>query len=196
MGSWELLYRQYGSIWNFGYIHGQRKGLRRCTLKIKALAVSANHLCLTESGKPVAPYDLKGVDRIGYELFRTAVGAPQMFIEKVAVDHRRRFYFAAINDIVDLTGSFSVAYTECEFDAEPVEFPAHHGVHSYQEIELSQDTAGQCRVVQDKFRMGDIVLLATSGRAQLAFRGDEELYLGNEAFYGEISTNIGIFAQI
>ena len=193
---------------------GFQRGIQALRQKgVKRIGFMANHIYLIDSGRPVSVLDLKGTDRIGYELLKYITGESNIFFEEVARDEQRRFYFAAINEILDLEGSFSVAFRsydpeelddeERESDTTGGEYPYPvrstldlPNVMSYDRIELCRDTSRTYRAVDPKYKMGDVVLLATTGRAQIAFYGDSELHTGNQGFSGEIYTNIGIFANI
>jgi hypothetical protein len=111
-----------------------------------------------------------------------------------------RFYFAAINEILDLQGSFGTTFNEDEerqsdtvdeYQQYPVQKTlALPEVSRYDQIELCADPTNRYRTVVLKYKMGDVVLLATTGRARIAFYGNEELHTGNEGFSGEIYANI------
>ena len=51
------------------------------------------------------------------------------------------------------------------------------------------------RAVCPKYRMGNVIILDTSGVLRLARSGSQNIYLGNEGFSGKILTNLGVFVD-
>ena len=180
--------------WN-SFIRGI-KALRK--RGVKRIGFPTNHIYLLDEA--AAPHNLKGMDRIGYELFKAVAGEPNVYIEGVA-ESDDSYYFEAVTELLDLEGSFNVAFDKVDPHEEETEALIHkelknEGPDRYDQIELYEDSSRSHRAIDPKYRMGDVVLLASTGRSRLTYSGNEELYTGNEGFNGEIYTHLGIFANI
>jgi len=66
---------------------------------------------------------------------------------------------------------------------------------SYDSIELAL-VKPEHRSIVPKYLMGRTVLLESSGLLRRNFSGDDDLYMGNEGFSGEVWTNVGIFCTL
>lgn len=187
------------------YLPSFQLGIQKLRLKgVKRIGTSANHMYIFP--EEILPSDmtyktLKGMDRIFWELLRTVT--QNIFIEDIATDGAR-FYFGALIPIMKLEGGFSTVYNYREeedenqetVDETEIRIKQNEGFTSYDEIKFDMDTTGEYRAVHPKYRMGNVVLLRSKGNLRLTYHGDQELHTGNEGFYGEIWSNLGIFAEI
>jgi len=180
---------------------------------VKQIGFLANHLYMTPYEEDVRSKALKGLDLIGYLLFKQISAVP--LVEKVA-EENGNYYFEALLDM-DMSRCFGTLYyntTEGRASADdikdveareirPVPRPGSIGpfthkpkTHddSYDSIRL-KPSEPKYRAIIPEYLMGQTVLLESSGRLQKNFKS-RDVHLGNEGFEGEIWTNTGIFVRI
>jgi hypothetical protein len=156
---------------------------------VKQIGFIANHLYISD--KEVKLDELKGADLLGALVFSKF--SQNVFIESVAEEHGQ-IYFEALLNVID-TRSFGTCYRETDITEENVEvskLKPEGIVTEYDKINLSDKS----EVINPKYLMGQTVLLESTARVWKRYEGDEEIHTGNEGFYGQIYTNLGIFAQI
>ena len=171
------------------YLPTFREGIRQLELKgIKKVGFITTRIYFSQN-------HLKGIDLLGHDLFLQV--SNNVYVRSVA-QSAEGIYFSVINRICQYFGDMDVLYSDYtddqdEIQTEPIEIISTVG---YDQIALNLDRENRFVAIDSRFRMGDIVLLKTDGILRLAYRGKEDLYLGNEGFQGEILTNLGAFAQI
>jgi hypothetical protein len=138
--------------------------------------------------------ELKGVDLLGQLLFKTV--ARDVFVEEVAQDGRE-LYFADLAEIGFQFTSGGILYRDVrEDDDQETEGVYLPRFSKYEEIRIATDPSNKYRVIDPKYRMGNIILLDTCGILRIAYKSGDDIYLGNEGFSGQISTNLGVFADL
>jgi predicted 2-oxoglutarate/Fe(II)-dependent dioxygenase YbiX len=184
------------------YLPSFTQGIQKLRAQgVRRIGTPTNHIYILAENSTIGNISsekLKGMDRTFMELVRNV--SHDIYLEGIALDDTNNFYFDAIIAVIKLQGGFNTVYSYREEEEEreeagstmsqPVAFT------NYTDIQQIMDANNVYRAVNPKYKMGDIILLKSKGNLRHTYKGDEEIYTGNEGFYGEIYTNLGIFAEI
>lgn len=170
----------------------------------KRVGFICNHVYM---GEELIPSLLKGSDRRGYELLR-------QYCEKVEIvelvnignelcraelmplfTHLDMAVWSSIgwDDIDEL-----ICHTRCDdgdIDLIRIKDPIlREKPFELKEYSPAYDKFGSFAAINDEYRLGDIYFFDSIGPARLIYKGDSEIHLGNEGFYGTIYSHVAIIA--
>lgn len=148
---------------------------------------------------------LKGIDKVGYDLFKKV--CEKVSIQHVCINDEKEIYSREILDVIQLDSSFHSLYHEIE-ESEESESESEENYKeldyeneeeeydSYKDIKLNLDKENKYKAISKKYLLGDVIFLKTQKSPEMLYKGDEEIHLGNEGFYGEISTNLAVIGTL
>ena len=172
------------------------RGLEQVKAKgIRQIGFLLNHLYINPDEK-LEPKQLKGIDRVGYELLRELNLNVRI---KELMYTKRRWYLSELMALIGFNKSFHTLHNDHEEDDEPKTkyLQDTEDEESYDDIRLSYDKSDKYAAVSKKFRLGGVLMLKTMGRSRKRFSPDDEIYLGNEGFDGEtIYDNLAIIVDL
>jgi len=151
--------------------------------------------------------DLKGVDRLFYELARSC--SDHTGFQLVEVCDEGWIYRKELTQVLALSQAFGALYRVNE---EEDNNPCHCGCEScwnlydeekalpphpvkYSSISPHLDKASKYLPISPDYLLGDILFLKTPALSHLEYSGSDEVNLGNEGFYGQIHSNYAIIAM-
>lgn len=185
---------------------------------VKRVGFFTNHIYM---GEGIITNNLKGMDRIVFELFRR-LGSKVNILPLCSENNS--WYHNDILPIIELSEAFSSLYQKVDDDEnqeeedeednyysreksknkekvrplnkEPEKSYPNYLYKDYKDIKLKYDHDNRFRALDDKYLLGDVLLLQNGRSPKLLYYGDEEINLGNQGFYGKIYENMSLIFEL
>jgi len=193
----EMVLNPHEGLFNVGFDRLREKGFNK-------LAIRSPHIYMSDYD--LEGNNLKGVDRLFYELCKRK-GAKDIKIADVC-DDDGQLYYKEILTIIKINHAFANVYNNQEDydsdendhyhpieDQSPDETPPKTKFVSINKIRPQYDEDNEYVAIKDDYLLGDTVFLKTNTKQKLAYKGDEEIHLGNEGFYGTVYSDVAIIVS-
>lgn len=162
---------------------------------IRRVGFICNHLYITQD-EFVTPEILKGSDLLAYQLFKNNFQNVEI-INIIRYDHV--FYRSELESIFVELAPVSPWVETSEREkkrTDLIDRISSKPPRAISSFTICFDKHNRYRAIDNKFRLGDVMFFSSIGPLFLSHHGDEDLYLGNEGFSGEIYKNTAVIAEL
>lgn len=138
--------------------------------------------------------NLKGIDRVVYELFSELTKESKDSIDVIQFyyDENNKIYHEKFHDLLMTIGNNFYREIEDENDDEDRIFTSEKLSHTVTNLKSYPEKTDTNSIINPRYCLSDAVILASKVKSKHRFTGDDEVFLGNEGFYGEIYSTCGI----
>ena len=166
---------------------------------INKIGFIANHLYM---GDEIKGHMLKNTDKIGYELLKLYSKEIKFINVCVEADSNLiNCFHEDLMPIMSLSQAFGSLYfehsgkddeeAEDDEEKEEVSYSSYNNT-SYDHIKINYDVDNKYHVIKDEYLLGDVIFLKSKPLDKKIYKGDDEVYLGNGGFVGNIYENLAI----
>jgi len=167
---------------------------------VTKIAFITNHNYI---GQNISSITLKGIDKIGYDLFTSVCS--KVYLRNICSNNSQQYYCQELLPIFQIEDSFSELYRNIDGNDSDDDITDKYknyidnnmlAIDKYDQIKLLFDENLTYAAVSNEYLLGDVVFLQSSKFSVKIYKGDRDIHLGNEGFYGDIYHNLAIIGYL